>query len=333
MSYSPMDSFQRFEHAHRQAMLADLLRLVGRHASDLVPFDAVRTRLRGASEIKRGTQFIPLRSIVGSVGRYRDFTREFLPRDAVMEERWRRLDEAVNRLQDLPPIDVYKVGDVYFVSDGNHRVSVARANGAESIEANVTEIPLRVSLTPEMNIDEVILSVERAEFGRHTGLEDLRPQSNVVFTVPGRYEEALQHIEAHRWYLGEARGQEVAYADAVTSWFDNVYLPAIEAVRHSGLLKGFPKRTEADLYLWTMRHLSDLQKQYSPAVDPEMAAADLARQHSDQPLQRVVRAVKRRAQDLLPGEHVPPIVEELVEKLARREREEAADQEEKPSEG
>lgn len=317
MSFSSIDSQRRFSDARRQAVYRELTRLFNRQASTLVPFDQVRARLRTASEIQRGTEFIPVDSIVGSVGRYRDFTRDFLPRDEALEERWRRLDEAMNRLETLPPIDVYKLGDVYFVRDGNHRVSVARANDLKAIEANVTEIPLKAPLTPDMDVDQIILAAEKADFLDRTCLDELRPGATIEFTAPGRYAEVLQHIEGHRWYLGLERDAEVPYPEAVTSWYDHVYLPAIRAIRESGLLADYPRRTEADLYLWTMRHLAELKEQYSDAVDAHMAAQDLARQHHDQPLNRVVRAVR----ELVTGENdVSPIVEQLVDKYSERER-------------
>ncbi|MFN8485254.1 MAG: hypothetical protein U0768_19630 [Anaerolineae bacterium] len=324
MPYSPVQSYDKFENARRQASVQDLVGLVTRQSNTLVPFDAVRARLRSATEVKRGTTTIPLNAIVGSVGRYLDFTRKFLPRDEALEERWRRLDEAMNSLQDIPPIDVYKLGDVYFVRDGNHRVSVARANGMTEIEANVTEIPLQVPLTPDMNVDQIIIAAEKADFLDRTRLNALFPDADITFTAPGRYAEILEHIDAHRWYMGIAEDREVAYEAAVQSWYENVYLPAVAAIRDSALLKDFPKRTEADLYLWTMHHLADLKDEYGEAVDAEIAAADLARQHTDRPVGKVVRAVKsatHKAQNLFTGDtDTPPIVEDLVNKLEQEER-------------
>ena len=318
MSVSTFESQQRFEDMRQRARARDLVGILTRHTTNLVPFDEVRARLRTAAEIKRGTQMIPLNAIVGSVGRYRDFTREFLPREQSLGERWRRLDEMYNRMATLPPIDVYQLGDVYFVRDGNHRVSVARANGATHIEANVTEIPLKAPLRPDMDVDQIILAAEKADFLDRTGLDELRPAANIEFTAPGRYAELLEHIEVHRWYMGVERDAEVPYAEAVTTWYDTVYQPAVEAIRASGMLAKFPKRTEADLYLWTMRHLAELKERYSDAVDATMAATDLARQHSQPPLQRLVQSVT----DLFTGgrDDTPPIVEELVDKLAEQEQ-------------
>ena len=309
----------RFDDARRSATIHRLVRLLTRHSTTLVPFDEVRSRLGDAPSIARGTRIIPLDAIVGSVERYHDFTHDFLPRHQDLRARWERIDEATARLESIPPIDVYKLGETYFVRDGNHRVSVARFNNAPMIEANVTEIPLKVALTPDMDVNQLILAVERSDFLSRTNLDELRPAADISFTAPGRYREVLEHIEVHRWYLGIERHAEVPYEEAVVSWFDHVYVPAVEAIHQSGLLASYPNRTAADLYLWTMGHLADLKEKYSEAVDTQMAADDLAREHPGGPLQRVARAVKK-VQDRISGNDVPPIVEALVDKLAEQER-------------
>ena len=326
MTYTALESERRFRDARQRAVWRELMSFFTRQPTSLVPFERVREHLKTTTEIWRGTQMIPLDAIVGSVGRYRDFTREFLPREEMLSERWRRLDEAVNRLESIPPIDVYKLGDVYFVRDGNHRVSVARANGASHIEANVTEIPVSATLTPDMDVDQMMMAVESSDFTNRTALEELLPNAHIRVTLPGRYRELLEHIEVHRWYLGQERDTPVAWEEAVRSWYDNVYLPAVIAIRKSGLLQDFPERSEADLYLWVMRHMAELKEMYSDMVDPELAVGDLARKHTTNPLKKVARAVKdvtHKAQDLVTGgDDVPPIVEDLVDKLAEREQEE-----------
>ena len=273
--------------------------------------------------IPRGTQIIPLDSVVGSVERYHDFTGEFLPRNEELRARWQRLDQATRRMETIPPIDVYKLGDLYFVRDGNHRVSVARFNRLAHIEANVTEIPVKVSLTPDMEVNQIILGAERSDFLSRTRLDELRPDNGIEFTAPGRYEEAQEHIDVHRWHLGVERNAEIPHSEAVTSWYDNVYLPAIAAIDQTGLLTCFPNRTSADLYLWTMRHLAELREEYSKWVDTRMAAADLARQHAGHSVQKAARTLKKKAQALLGRDEVPPIIEDLLDKLEEQERAEA----------
>jgi hypothetical protein len=90
--------------------------------------------------LRRGQREVEVRRIVGSVGRYRQFDRNFMPRKASLRDKWERVDRAFVRGEELPPVSLYKIGDAYFVEDGNHRVSVARYQGVEMIDAEVTEL-------------------------------------------------------------------------------------------------------------------------------------------------------------------------------------------------
>ena len=135
-----------FRRARRKGVLRDVLNRITGRASDLLPFEEVRQRLRVGEGTAQGLQRIPLDSIVGSVGRYTDFTRDFLPRSQTSIGRWVRLKTRFINIQDMPPIQVYKVGEVYFVLDGNHRVSIARARNAAHIRAYVTEVATKVPI-------------------------------------------------------------------------------------------------------------------------------------------------------------------------------------------
>jgi len=314
---SPAGAEARFDKARRQALIQEILAIISRRSPDLLPFEEVRRRLRGAQEIRRGLQEIPLDKIVGSVGRYRDFTRTFLPRNEAVAERWKRLDMALNRMEPIPPIEVYKLGDVYFVKDGNHRVSVARANGLTHIEAYVTEIPVKVPIEPDVQPDELIIKLEYAKFLEETRLDRLRPEARIEFTTPGRYRDLIEHIQVHRYYLALERSAEVSWEEAVTSWYDNLYRPVVEAIRREKALKEFPGRTEADLYLWIMNHLHFLRERYGPAVDPELAASDFAHHFTGRPVKKVVRKMSEAAKRIIDAEEPPEIEERLAEKLGK----------------
>jgi hypothetical protein len=131
-----------FGRARRKASLRRLmLRLRGEPASHDAPisFDEVRRSLRAYNGVRRGIRVVDTEKIVGSVGRRRDFDRCFMPLRAAAGERWKRVDLAFHRDKVLPPVSLYKLGDAYFVEDGNHRVSVARYHGVPGVEAYVTE--------------------------------------------------------------------------------------------------------------------------------------------------------------------------------------------------
>ncbi|HMN30897.1 MAG TPA: hypothetical protein PKE45_22270, partial [Caldilineaceae bacterium] len=200
---SPQHEALAREHYHQniqRAQIADILGLVSGRNTDLVSFEEVARKLKARQQVEMGTRMVPVAQIVGSVGRYRDFTRSFLPRASANPERWIRLDAAMNALESVPPIELFKVGDVYFVRDGNHRVSVARANGITHIEARVTEVKSPIPLTvDDFTRDQWIIKAERAEFMQQTHLDELRPDNQIDVTEPGRYEIMLEHIQVHRY--------------------------------------------------------------------------------------------------------------------------------------
>ena len=142
-----------FERARHKAFFHDLLAVFARRPNDLIPYHELRRRLAPERESYRGVQAVPLAKIVGSMDRFRDFDRAFLPRQRFTAGRWQSVDRAYYQGKDLPPIQLYQVGDVYFVKDGNHRVSVARERGQEYIHAEVIEghvrAPPYASLAPE----------------------------------------------------------------------------------------------------------------------------------------------------------------------------------------
>ncbi len=282
---------------------ADLERVVARltgKSADLLSYDDVRRQLKARVCVDRGLQDIPLDAIIGSVGRYTDFSRTFLPRQAGDQDRWARVKVAVTGLVGVPPIEVYQIDDVYFVRDGNHRVSVARQLAATHIEAYVTEVCTGVPLAPDVQPDEMIIKAEYAGFLERTQLNELRPDSDLTVTTP-KYDALLEHIEVHRYFLGLEEEREIPYQEAVAHWHDAVYLPVVEVIRQRGMLRDFPGRTETDLYLWLAEHRAALQESLGWEIGPEAAAADLATQASSRP-GRVAAQLGRLLDLVTPGE-------------------------------
>ena len=139
-----------FIRARRQALLRAVgARFRGEHASNrLLSFDDVRRELVAYNRLYRGRRVVEVDEIVGSVGRWRDFDRSFLPARASMGQRWKRIDRAFQRGEDLPPVELYKIGDAYFVVDGHHRVSVARYHDVPTLEAAVAEFHPKLFAAP-----------------------------------------------------------------------------------------------------------------------------------------------------------------------------------------
>jgi len=278
-----------FQQAHLRAGLQEVLaRMTGR-SNQLLSFDEVTSRLHLAERADAGHQAIPLAAIVGSVGRYADFTRSFLPRHSSDQERWARIKEAVTGPEpvQLPPIEVYKIGQAYFVLDGNHRVSVARQSGRTHIDAHVIEVPTSVPLNPAVTPDDLIVKAEYADFLAQTGLSDLARGCDLSLTAPGGYQRLRQEIALFDSATAPLGASSAARTESVNptaahAWFNGAYLPAVLAIRAQGLLRWFPDRTEADLYLWTAQHRQALEEELGWAIRPEAAISDLAVKHSPQ---------------------------------------------------
>lgn len=287
-----------FERARQKALIHDLLAIVRRQPNDLIPYHEIRKRTAPEGESYRGIQTVRVDQIVGSVDRFRDFDRTFLPRHSHTSGRWRNVDRAYYEDVRLPPIQLYKVGEVYFVKDGNHRVSVARERGVEFIDAEVIEGHIRVPLYASMTPFELLLQVEYAEFLRITDLDRLRPDHDIRPTALGRYDEMLDHIFVHREALAEKWGRDVPLTEAVTNWYDEIYLPIARVVRDRKLLDYFVDRSEADVYLWVMANRNALEEPWDD-LDPETTAtvlADIVERESTlgARLSRIPRIVRRR---------------------------------------
>ena len=140
-----------------------LARITGK-STQLLSYDDVAEKLNLQVRVERGLQNIPLDFVVGSVGRYTDFTRTFLPRRGDSQQRWASVKAAMQAGEGLPPIEVYKVGDVYFVVDGNHRVSIARQEGFNTLQAHVIEFQTDIKLTPNIQPDDLIVKAEYVDF-------------------------------------------------------------------------------------------------------------------------------------------------------------------------
>ena len=189
---------ENYDRQHRAAQIRDLLGRLTGEKTDLASFEEVTQRFHVFQRMEMGTHNVELNQIVGSVGRYRDFTTEFLPREAINKERWAGVQTAMTGQEGWPPVELYKIGEVYFVQDGNHRVSVARANGLTSIEAYVTEMTVPVELTAHDFVrDRWIIKAEYADFLAETGLSGLRPDLDLTLTEPGRYGTFLNQIHVH----------------------------------------------------------------------------------------------------------------------------------------
>lgn len=242
----------RFHESRRKALLEALLDGIRRQPTDMLAFEPVRACLNIHGQVALGHQIVPVDHIIGSEGRYSDFDRRFLPRTEAVEERWRSVERAMDRLIDLPPVDLWKISDVYFVRDGNHRVSVARWMGQGHIDALVTELLVDVPLTPDLSVRTLLFAEEYSDFLEWTNLHALRPNQRIEFSELCGYLELVRHINIYRYSLGQQLGRAIERDEAVAGWYDIIYTPIVQVIRDQRAIKRFPGRTEADLYRWVM---------------------------------------------------------------------------------
>jgi len=262
-----------FRLARRQAAIQSILGWMRGNKGELLSYEEVRKRLRTIEGADRRLQEIPITSIVGSVNRYTDFTRDFLPKKSVSGERWARVKAASMDMRGLPPVEVYQIGDIYFVQDGNHRVSIARQSGTNTIQAYVRKVQTRVTLSPDIQPDELIIKSEYLDFIDITHIDQIRPETNFNTTSPGGYPFLCQQIEAVKFAIEQKKGDEIPFNQAVLHWHDWIYLPVIDIIREKELLKDFQHRTETDLYIWLVRYQRELVKELGWDITYDTTAA------------------------------------------------------------
>ena len=287
-----------FDTARRKAFWNEIVSFLSGRPNRLLSWDEVRDKLGVRGQVYWGIRAVPVDKIIGSVGRYRDFDRVFLPTQDRTASRWRSIARAHYDDVSLPPVKLYKIGDAYFVLDGNHRVSVAREQGVEFVDAEVIEAATRVPVTADLDAGDLEIKGEYTRFLERTRLDELRPDQRIEFTIGGGYERLLEHIAVHRYFMGLEQQRFIPEDEAVCDWYEHVYLPLVYIIREKDILADFPGRTEADLYLWVMDHQHYLCERFGPGVGTGQAAEHFADHYTTRPIKRMVHAV----QDLVAGQ-------------------------------
>lgn len=259
-----LDDFHR---AKSRARMQGLFSKLSWKNPDLLSLYEVTSIIKPKKETYLGMQTIEVDKIIGSENRYRDFSAAFLPKHEMLRGRWTSVDQA--RLCDvvLPPISVFSLGGYYFVRDGNHRVSVARSQGAEFIDAEVVELDSEIKLEPGMTTRQLrqrVVDYERAAFIEQYKPSYL-PMGEIVFTTPGSYPEMVNHILVHKYYINQNVEGEISFEDAARSWYKNVYAPIVRQIREDKLMLLFPGNAEGDLYMWLVRRWDEMKKQKKDA--------------------------------------------------------------------
>ena len=251
------DAETDFSRARRRQQLSRLrARLRGEpgEIGVVLPFDEVLAALGNRGEKRLGAQVIELDSIVGSVDRDRDFDREFRPKTARLRGRWQGIAEAMRRGKSLPPIDVYRIGDLHFVRDGHHRVSVARHLDLDKIEAYVTEIKTAVGGDRKITLADLPLkSHERLFFER----VPLKPEHRSRISMRNGWDYAglAEGVEAWGSRVMQARGEFMSREEVAEAWFNEDFLPVTEMIAEAGLTRKGTTETEAYARVVSLRYL------------------------------------------------------------------------------
>jgi len=237
-----------FLRARRHQVLARLAQRLRREPDDvnvIMPFDEVVAALGFRSERRLGLQTIQLNAVVGTVDSTRDFDRRFRPTTGRVRERWERLALAQRRGEAIPPIDVYRIGDLYFVQDGHHRVSIAIATGAKTIEAYVTEVLTQIPATGIRGRRDLLVKNYERLFRERVPL----PQAaldKITVTDPWSYAELGEAVEAWGFRYMQDKGQFLNRAEVARQWYNEEYVPVVRMMRAADLVGS---RTEAEAYM------------------------------------------------------------------------------------
>jgi len=262
-----------FSRARFKSFVNQVFSVIRGQRNTLLSYDDVKEKLRIGGPIYRGMKTVRVDQIAGSLNRYHEFDRAFLPKEDQLVGRWTKVDRAFYQDIHLPPVVLYKVGQVYFVVDGHHRVSVAREQGQEYIEAEVRECATRVNITPDIRPEDLEILGSKVDFLERTGLDTFHPEANIKLTIPDGFTRMLEHIAVHRYFMGIDFKRDISEKEAVSHWYETVYLPIVKIIRESGMLDEFPGKTEGDLYMWALDHQHYLYKEEGQPLQPPEKAA------------------------------------------------------------
>lgn len=211
----------------------------------ILPFEEVVQALGFRSERRLGLQTIPLDSIVGSVDRTRDFDRRFRPTSRRTRKRWERMATAARRGEAFPPIDVYRIGEVHFVKDGHHRVSIARAQGLPDIDAYVTEALTELGAEKTITLRDLPLKSQQRLFFERVPLAR-EARSRIKLSDEEQFAMLAEQVEAWGFRLIQELREPLDRSDIAARWFRDEYEPVVEMLREADLIG---KRTETEAYI------------------------------------------------------------------------------------
>jgi hypothetical protein len=238
-----------FLRVRRRQVLARLVQRLRRGPDDvnvILPLDEVVAALGWRGERQLGLQTVKLDTIIGTVDSRRDFDRRFRPTNGRVRERWERLALAQRRGETVPPVDLFRVGDLHFVQDGHHRVSIAIATGAKTIDAFVTEVLTQVPATGIKGRRDLLFKSYERIFRARVPLPPAA-MAKITVTDPWSYAELGEAVEAWGFRWMQDSGEFRDRAEVARHWYTQEYQPVVRMLRAADLIGG--DRTEAEAYM------------------------------------------------------------------------------------
>lgn len=249
---------REFNRARARVFLHDIIAFLRGYHNHLLSFEAISGHVMTGQAIDRGLQPVLLANIRGSVDRYRDFDLAFLPRHGSLRDRWERVEAARMHGLPMPPVELYKLSDIYFVRDGHHRISVCRHRGDSTIMAHVIELSACVPLHADLTPDDLPEVAAYADFVRMTDVDRLLPHVDLQLTDPRNYARLLRHIALFRYLNLPPEAEPRQWPESVQAWYTQLYRPVLDIVHVHDVMTRFPDRTPTDLYLWLVTYFRQL---------------------------------------------------------------------------
>jgi hypothetical protein len=271
------DVEDEFLRARRRQVLARLAHRLRREPDDvnlILPFDEVVAALGMRGERSLGLQTVRLDTVVGTVDSRQDFDRRFRPTSGRVRERWERLALAQRRGESMPPIDVYRIGDMHFVQDGHHRVSIAMATGQTTIDAYVTEVLTQVPAKGIRRRGDLLMKSYERMFRSRVPLS-AQAYTKIKVTDPWSYAELGEAVEAWGFRLMQHERAFYDRAEVARRWWADEFIPVVRMLHTANLVGGC---TDAEAYLgiareryrlmrtheWNDEVIEELQRQIRP---------------------------------------------------------------------
>jgi hypothetical protein len=277
--FSSADAQHDFSRARRARLLSDIARRLRLEPDDvglILPFEEVVEALGRVGQVDLGLQVVPLDAIVGTIDRAVDFDRGFRPTSARLRSRWERIAAAQRRGEALPPVSLFKVGELYFVRDGHHRVSVAKSLGRNDIDAYVTEVTTRLRLGADLRVSELPLKDHERLFRERVPLDAAR-FARIKLSDPWDFGVLAEAVEAWGFRAMQQRGHYMDRAEVARHWFDEEYVHVAEMLKAGELIERGETETDAYLRVAADRYLMLRTHEWSDEVLDRLRRAERRR--------------------------------------------------------